>query len=81
MPMLALAKRRVAGQIASAALTADARQTQLCTYLSGILLLGLVLNASLGWWWADPVAALAMVPIIAKEGSDALRGRTCCAAC
>ena len=46
-----------------------------------ILLLGLVLNASLGWWWADPVAALAMVPIIAKEGSDALRGRTCCAAC
>jgi divalent metal cation (Fe/Co/Zn/Cd) transporter len=81
MPMLALAKRRVAGQIASAALTADARQTQLCTYLSGILLLGLVMNASLGWWWADPVAALAMVPIIAKEGSDALRGRTCCAGC
>ena len=81
MPLLALAKRRVAGRIASAALTADARQTQLCTYLSGILLCGLVLNASLGWWWADPVAALAMVPIIAKEGSDALRGRTCCAAC
>jgi len=80
MPLLALAKRRVAGHIASAALTADARQTQLCTYLSGILLCGLVLNASLGWWWADPVAALAMVPIIAKEGSDALRGRTCCAA-
>ena len=81
MPLLALAKRRVAGHIASAALTADARQTQLCTYLSGILLCGLVLNASLGWWWADPVAALAMVPIIAKEGWDALRGRTCCAAC
>ena len=81
MPLLALAKRRVAGHIASAALTADARQTQLCTYLSGILLCGLVLNASLGWWWADPVAALAMVPIIAKEGSDALRGRTCCATC
>ena len=81
MPLLALAKRRVAGRIASAALTADARQTQLCTYLSGILLCGLVLNASLGWWWADPVAALAMVPIIAREGADALRGRTCCAAC
>jgi divalent metal cation (Fe/Co/Zn/Cd) transporter len=81
MPLLALAKRRVARHIASAALTADARQTQLCTYLSGILLCGLVLNASLGWWWADPVAALAMVPIIAKEGSDALRSRTCCAAC
>jgi divalent metal cation (Fe/Co/Zn/Cd) transporter len=78
MPLLALAKRRVAGHIASPALTADARQTQLCTYLSGILLCGLVLNASLGWWWADPIAALAMVPIIAKEGSDALRGRTCC---
>ena len=49
--------------------------------VAGILLCGLVLNASLGWWWADPVSALAMVPIIAKEGSDALRGRTCCAAC
>jgi divalent metal cation (Fe/Co/Zn/Cd) transporter len=81
MPLLSLAKRRVAGHIASAALTADARQTQLCTYLSGILLLGLLLNASLGWWWADPVAALAMAPIIAREGWDALRGRTCCAAC
>jgi len=81
MPLLALAKRRVAGQISSAALTADARQTQLCTYLSAILLCGLVLNAWLGWWWADPVAALAMVPIIAREGWDALRGRTCCAAC
>ena len=81
MPLLSRAKRRVAAHIASAALTADARQTQLCTYLSGILLCGLVLNASLGWWWADPVAALAMVPIIAREGWDALRGRTCCAAC
>src|SRR5438477_6518571 len=81
MPLLARAKRRVAGHIASAALTADARQTQLCTYLSGILLCGLGLNASLGWWWADPIAALAMVPIIAKEGAEALRGRTCCAKC
>jgi divalent metal cation (Fe/Co/Zn/Cd) transporter len=81
MPLLALAKRRVAGRIASVALTADARQTQLCTYLSAILLCGLVLNATLGWWWADPAAALAMVPIIAKEGADALRGRTCCATC
>jgi divalent metal cation (Fe/Co/Zn/Cd) transporter len=81
MPLLARAKRRVAGRIASTALTADAKQTQLCTYLSGILLCGLLLNATLGWWWADPVAALAMVPIIANEGVDALRGRTCCAAC
>ena len=79
MPLLALAKRRVAGRIASTALTADARQTELCTYLSAILLCGLLLNAVLGWWWADPAAALAMVPIIAKEGSDAIRGRTCCA--
>lgn len=81
MPLLALAKRRVAGHIASAALTADAKQTQLCTYLSAILLCGLVLNATVGWWWADPVAALAMVPIIANEGWEALRGRTCCATC
>ncbi|HEY3043457.1 MAG TPA: cation transporter [Vicinamibacterales bacterium] len=81
MPLLALAKRRVAGRIGSAALTADAKQTQLCTYLSAILLCGLVLNATIGWWWADPVAALAMVPIIASEGWDALRGRTCCAVC
>ena len=81
MPLLALAKRRVAGRIASTALTADARQTQLCTYLSAILLCGLLLNAVLGWWWADPAAALAMVPIIAREGSDALRGRTCCVPC
>ncbi len=79
MPLLARAKRRVAGHIASAALTADAKQTELCMYLSAILLGGLLLNAILGWWWADPVAALAMVPIIAKEGVDALRGKTCCA--
>ena len=75
------APRRSLPGIVLAVATADARQTHLCTYLSGILLLGLVLNASLGWWWADPVAALAMVPIIAREGADALRGRTCCAAC
>jgi divalent metal cation (Fe/Co/Zn/Cd) transporter len=81
MPLLARAKRRVAGSISSAALTADARQTELCTYLSAILLGGLLLNAQLGWWWADPVAALIMVPIIANEGIEALRGRTCCASC
>jgi divalent metal cation (Fe/Co/Zn/Cd) transporter len=81
MPLLAASKRRVAGRLASAALTADAKQTQLCTYLSGILLCGLLLNATLGWWWADPVAALVMVPVIANEGWGALRGRACCAAC
>jgi divalent metal cation (Fe/Co/Zn/Cd) transporter len=81
MPLLARAKRRVAAQLGSRALTAEARQTELCTYLSAILLLGLVLNAALGWWWADPVAALAMVPIIAWEGLEAVRGRTTCADC
>jgi divalent metal cation (Fe/Co/Zn/Cd) transporter len=81
MPLLARAKRRIAARIGSAALTADAKQTELCTYLSAILLGGLLLHTLLGWWWADPVAALAMVPIIAREGYDALRGRTCCASC
>ncbi|HYI97123.1 MAG TPA: cation transporter [Bryobacteraceae bacterium] len=81
MPLLARAKRQVAAQIESAALTADAKQTELCTYLSAILLGGLMLNALLGWWWADPVAALIMVPIIAKEGITALQGKTCCASC
>ena len=78
MPLLARAKRRVASEIASGALHADAKQTELCTYLSAILLGGLVLNAALGWWWADPVAALVMVPIIVKEGVGALRGEKCC---
>jgi divalent metal cation (Fe/Co/Zn/Cd) transporter len=80
MPLLARAKRRVAGRIRSAALTADAKQTEFCTYLSAILLGGLVLNALLGWWWADPAAAVVMVPIIAREGVEAIRGRTCCPA-
>lgn len=78
MPLLARAKRRVAAEINSRALQADSRQTDICTYLSAILLAGLILNALLGWWWADPVAALVMIPIIAKEGVEALRGETCC---
>ncbi|MDQ2974724.1 MAG: hypothetical protein M3R69_04825 [Acidobacteriota bacterium] len=57
---------------------ADSKQTELCTYLAGILLGGLLLNALLGWWWADPVAALIMMPIIENEGLEALRGETCC---
>jgi divalent metal cation (Fe/Co/Zn/Cd) transporter len=81
MPLLARYKRNIAASIKSAALTADAKQTELCTYLSAILLGGLLLNSLFGWWWADPVAALVMVPIIAKEGADAVRGRTCCASC
>lgn len=78
MPCLARAKRRVASGLASSALTADARQTTLCAYLSAILLGGLALNAMFGWWWADPVAALIMVPIIAREGIEGVRGRTAC---
>lgn len=77
MPILARAKRKVAAALNSRAMHADSRQTDLCAYLSAILLGGLILNAIFGWWWADPVAALIMVPIIAKEGIDALRGETC----
>ena len=77
MPLLARAKRRVAEGIDSAAMRADSRQTDFCTYLSAILLGGLLMNALLGWWWADPVAGVAMVPIIAKEGVDAVRGKGC----
>jgi divalent metal cation (Fe/Co/Zn/Cd) transporter len=78
MPLLARAKRGVAASIKSEAMRADAKQTEFCTYLSAILLGGLLLNALLGWWWADPVAALIMVPIIAKEGIEGLRGDPCC---
>ena len=78
MPLLVRAKRNVARRIKSRALMADSKQTELCTYLSAILLGGLLLNALLGWWWADPVAALIMVPIIVKEGIEGLRGETCC---
>jgi len=79
MPLLVHYKRRVANRLRSGALEAEARQTQVCAYLSAILLAGLGLNAWLGYWWADPLAGLGMVPIIAREGLDALRGRTCCA--
>lgn len=81
MPLLARAKRRVAGGLGSSALTADATQTSLCAYLSVIALVGVALNTLLGWWWADPVAALAMVPIIVKEGLEGLRGETACTDC
>jgi divalent metal cation (Fe/Co/Zn/Cd) transporter len=77
MPLLARAKRHVASRITSRALHADSRQTDLCAYLSATLLAGLALNAVLGWWWADPAAALVMVPIIVHEGVEGLRGETC----
>jgi divalent metal cation (Fe/Co/Zn/Cd) transporter len=81
MPLLAAAKRRVAAEIGSAAVEADSRQTDFCTYLSSILLCGLGLNILFGWWWADPVAALAMVPIIANEGIRSLKGGKRCDSC
>jgi len=77
MPLLGRAKRRVAARLNSPALRADSRQTEFCAYLSAILLGGLLLNALLGWWWSDPVAALVMVPFITKEGIDAFRGDRC----
>jgi divalent metal cation (Fe/Co/Zn/Cd) transporter len=77
MPLLARAKRRVAAQLNSRALVADSRQTDLCAYLSGILFVGLALNALFGWWWADSIAAILMVPIITREGIEALKGDAC----
>ena len=77
MPLLAWAKRKVAAKLNSQALVADSHQTDICAYLSAILLVGLGVNALFGWWWADPVSALAMVPIIVKEGLEALRGEAC----
>ena len=78
MPLLARAKRRVAAGIDSRALVADSRQTDICAWLSAILLAGLILNAWLGWWWSDPAAGLLMVPLIAKEGVEALQGERSC---
>ncbi len=81
MPLLSRAKRKVGHALGSAAMHADSKQTEFCTYLSAILLLGLLANAFLGLWWADPVAALIMVPIIGKEGIEGLRGRACADGC
>ena len=81
MPILSRAKKKVAYELGSPAMNADARQTDFCVYLSAILLGGLLLNALFGWWWADPAAALIMVPIIAKEGFDGIRGKACCDPC
>lgn len=78
MPLLARAKRRVASDLVSPALHADSRQSDICAYLSAILLLGLLLNAAFAWWWADPAAGLLMAPLITYEGLRAWRGETCC---
>jgi divalent metal cation (Fe/Co/Zn/Cd) transporter len=74
MPLLAWAKLRTASGLGSAALKAEAKETLACAYLSFTLLVGLALNSALGWWWADPVAALAMVPWLVREGMEGIRG-------
>ena len=78
MPILSWAQRRAGRELGSASAVADSRQTLLCTYLSAGVLLGLVLNAALGWWWADPVVALGLAAVAVREGRAALRGETCC---
>jgi divalent metal cation (Fe/Co/Zn/Cd) transporter len=77
MPLLARAKRNVGTAISSPAMIADSQQTQFCTYLSALLVAGLLLNFFLGWWWSDSAAALVMVPIIANEGIEAIKGKKC----
>jgi divalent metal cation (Fe/Co/Zn/Cd) transporter len=80
MPFLSAAQRRAGRELGSASAVADSKQTLLCTYLSAVLLLGLVLNATLGWSWADPIAALVIAGIAVREGRDAWQGKGCCAA-
>lgn len=81
MPLLAIVKRRVGQALNSAATVKEASQTQLCAYLSVALLVGLLLNALLGWWWADPVAALVIAAVATREGVDSWKGKGCCDAC
>jgi divalent metal cation (Fe/Co/Zn/Cd) transporter len=78
MPALSWAQRRTGRELGSGSVVADSKQTLLCTYLSAVLLGGLVLNATLGWHWADPVAALVIVAVAVKEGLDAWKGDNCC---
>jgi divalent metal cation (Fe/Co/Zn/Cd) transporter len=77
MPLLVWAKRRTGRELGSATVVADSMQTMLCTYLSVIVLVGLLLNATLGWWWADPVAALVIAAVATREGLEAWRGEQC----
>ncbi|WP_236791432.1 cation transporter [Amycolatopsis sp. GM8] len=77
MPVLSMAQRRTGRELGSASAVADSKQTLLCTYLSGVLLAGLLLNALLGWWWADPLAALAIGALAIREGREAWHGDHC----
>jgi divalent metal cation (Fe/Co/Zn/Cd) transporter len=79
MPVLSYAQRRAGREFGSASAVADSKQTLLCTYLSAVLLVGLVANATLSWWWADPIAALVIAAVAVKEGRAAWRGDACCA--
>jgi divalent metal cation (Fe/Co/Zn/Cd) transporter len=78
MPLLSWAQRRAGREYGSASAVADSKQTLLCTYLSAAVLVGLVLNSVLGWWWADPIVALGLAVVAVREGREALRGDTCC---
>lgn len=77
MPFLSWAQRRTGRQLGSVTVVADSKQTLLCTYLSGVLLLGLLLNALLGWWWADPLVGLVVAGLAVREGWEAWHGETC----
>jgi len=77
MPALSWAQRRTGRQLGSATVVADSKQTLLCTYLSAVLLIGLLLNATLGWWWADPLVGLVIAALAIREGRDAWRGEAC----
>ncbi|MEV6560386.1 cation transporter [Nocardia sp. NPDC051756] len=79
MPVLSFAQRRAGRELGSRTAVADSKQTLLCTYLSAVLLVGLLLNSLFGWSWADPIAALVIAVIAIKEGRNAWRGDTCCA--
>ena len=78
MPGLSYAQRRAGRELGSRTAVADSKQTLLCTYLSVVLLVGLAANSFLGWWWADPIAALAIAAVAVKEGREAWKGDTCC---
>jgi divalent metal cation (Fe/Co/Zn/Cd) transporter len=78
MPFLSVAQRRAGRELGSNSAVADSKQTLLCTYLSGVLLIGLLLNAFFGWSWADPVVALVIAVVAVKEGREAWKGQQCC---
>jgi divalent metal cation (Fe/Co/Zn/Cd) transporter len=80
MPLLSWAQRRTGRELGSGSVVADSKQTLLCTYLSAVLLLGLLANSILGWWWADPIAGLVITAVAVREGLEAWRGENCACA-